>query len=98
MKEHSTHAGPIRRGYLTLPVNGLTRPIPVMEYNFAGRPSYKQYAKWTGLSNPECVKRLMELAVRCVGAGITMECVDCGNYKPDVCETIRTFDPGSVRP
>ena len=70
--------------------------FPIMEYNFAGRPSYGQYSKWTGLSRPECVKRLLELAVQCGGAGITMECVDCGNYKPDVCEVIRSFKPGTV--
>lgn len=72
--------------------------FPIMAYNFAGRPGYAEYAKWTGLSRPECVKRLLELAAQCGGAGITMECVDCGNYNPDVCKVIRDFKPTQAEP
>ena len=65
--------------------------FPIMSYNFANRPGYSEYAARTGVSNAQAVQRLLELARDAGGDGITMEVVDFGNYKPDVCKAIREF-------
>lgn len=66
--------------------------FPILQYHFRDkRPSYDRIAKWAGVTSPEAVRRLLEIAVRCEATGIVMECVDYGNYKSDVCEVIRNF-------
>lgn len=66
--------------------------FPVMAYNIGRtRPGFKQYAEWSGLSQPEAATRLMELAVQVGGAGVVLECVDISNYPDDVCRTIAAF-------
>ena len=67
--------------------------FPIMNYNFANRPGYGEYAKRTGLSNEQAVQRLLELARDAGGDGITMEVVDLNNYSPAVCKAIREFAP-----
>lgn len=62
----------------------------VCEYGFR-RGNYHDYAKALGVSESEAVRRLMQLAKDCGGAGIVMECVDYENYKA-VEKTIRDFD------
>ena len=54
----------------------------------------QEWPKLAKISNREAVERLLKLAKDCGGSGITMECVDYGNYSPDVCEAIRTFCAG----
>lgn len=61
----------------------------VCEYGFR-RGNYHSYAKVLGITEPEAVRRLMQLAKDCGGAGIVMECVDYENYK-NVEEAIRDF-------
>lgn len=65
--------------------------FPVMAYNFPGRPGFSEYAKWTGLSEAQTVRRLLELARDSGGAGITMEVVDYRNYSQAVCAEIARF-------
>ena len=66
--------------------------FPIRAYNFAkSQPSYGQLAKWAGVTPPEAIRRLLEIAARCGAAGIVMECVDPGNYPAADCEVIRNF-------
>ncbi len=69
--------------------------FPILAYNFAKRPSFGQIAKWTKTSDADCVRRLLEIAVRNGADGIVMECVDYGNYSSAVCEVIREFSGNS---
>ena len=63
--------------------------LPIMSYNFSGRPGYPEYAKRCKMTQAEVVTRLMKMS-RAVGAdGITMEVVDLSNYSPEVCAAIR---------
>ena len=57
------------------------------EYNWNGE-SYRIYAKVAKVSEPEAVRRLIEIA-KAVGArGVVLECVDYKNYSEDVCGAI----------
>lgn len=69
--------------------------FPVMQYSVSGNDhnGYPWYAKKSGMSEVEAVRRLLSLAAECGGSGIFMECVDYGNYKPEVREAIRGFIP-----
>ena len=61
--------------------------FPVASYNFE-KCGIGEYAKLTNLSEAEVARRLVRLA-RDVGArGVVLECVDYGNYKPDVCAAL----------
>ena len=81
-------------------VNGRCKVyFPIRAYNFSkNQPSYEQLAQWAGVSSPEAIRRLMDIAVRCGAAGIVMECVDPGNYPAADCEVIRNFTGSSGRP
>lgn len=70
-------------------------PVSVYNYSGTGMPAYAQK---TGLPLAEVARRLMRLAANCGGDGISMECVDYGNYSPDVCAAIRDFSPDSGEP
>ena len=64
--------------------------FPLAAYDFAyGIPSY---VRATGLPRIDCVKRLLELARDCGGAGVTLECVDFDNYRDDERKLIREFN------
>ena len=67
--------------------------FPVMQYSPSEHNGYPWYAKKSGISEVEAVKRLLSLAAECGGNGVFMECVDYGNYKPEVCNAIRAFAP-----
>ena len=66
-----------------------------MQYSVSGNDhnGYPWYAKKSGISEVEAVKRLLALAAECGGSGVFMECVDYDNYKPEVCNVIRAFAP-----
>lgn len=76
--------------------------FPILAYNFPKRPSFGQVAKWTKMSDVDCVRRLLAIAARNGADGIVMECVDHGNYSENVCKAIREFSVSeplySVRP
>ena len=68
--------------------------FPIRAYNFSkAAPSYGQLAKWAGVTSPEAIRRLLDIAARCGAAGIVMECVDPGNYPLADCKVIRDFKP-----
>ena len=48
-------------------------------------------AKAAGISQAEAARKLLEVARACGAKGVLMECVDPGNYPPDVMEAIRSF-------
>ncbi|MCR5750676.1 MAG: hypothetical protein K6G91_01815 [Kiritimatiellae bacterium] len=61
--------------------------FPLAAYNFE-KCSYHEYAKLAGVSKAEAAKRLVKMA-RDVGArGVVLECVDYGNYSPEICAAI----------
>ena len=64
--------------------------FPVGAYNYSG-VGIPGYAQKTGLARVDVAKRLLGLASTCGGDGIVMECVDYGNYPPDVRKAIREF-------
>ena len=65
--------------------------FPVAEYGWnSGIP---QYCKATGLSKAQVAGRLMALAAEAGADGVTLECVDYGNYTPEMCAAIRDFKP-----
>ncbi len=74
-------------------VNGRCKVyFPIRAYNFSkSQPSYGQLAKWAGVTPPEAIRRLLDIAARCGAAGIVMECVDPGNYPLADCDVIRSF-------
>ena len=61
--------------------------FPMASYNFE-KCSYREYAKLAKISEPEAVKRLMRMARDAGARGVVLECVDYGNYRPDVCAAI----------
>ena len=64
--------------------------FPVSQYNYTyGIPSY---CKATGLPGEQVAAKLLELAVKCGGAGVTFECVDFGNYPKETQDVIRRFN------
>lgn len=64
-------------------------PVAAYGWNF-GIP---QYCSATGLSREQVTQRLLELADEAGGDGVTLECVDFGNYSKGMCEVIRNFKP-----
>lgn len=66
--------------------------FPVSAYSHPTRPGISEYQRMSQLTKTETVRRLLDLAAEAGGAGIVMECVDHGNYPPEVCETIRRFE------
>lgn len=65
-------------------------PVSMYDYAKTGIPSYRRR---TGLSSAAAAQRLLELAARCGGDGISMECVDYDNYDAVTRAVIRAFRP-----
>ena len=61
--------------------------FPLASYNFE-KCGIKEYAKLTKLSDGEVTKRLVKMARDVGGCGVVLECVDYGNYSPEVCAAI----------
>ena len=61
--------------------------FPLASYNFE-KCGIGEYAKLTKLSEAEVTKRLIGMARRAGACGVVLECVDYGNYRPDVCAAI----------
>ena len=61
--------------------------FPLASYNFE-KCGIGEYAKLTKLSEAEVTKRLIGMARRVGARGVVLECVDYGNYRPDVCAAI----------
>ena len=61
--------------------------FPLASYNFE-KCGIREYAKLTKLSDSEVTKRLMRMARDAGARGVVLECVDYGNYRPDVCAAI----------
>ena len=61
--------------------------FPVAAYNME-KCGIGEYARLAGVSEAEAAKRLVALARDCGGRGVVLECVDFGNYKPEVRDAI----------
>ena len=61
--------------------------FPVASYNFE-KCGISEYAKRTKVPEAEVARRLVRMARDAGACGIVLECVDYGNYKPDVCAAI----------
>lgn len=68
-------------------------PLAVYDYH-GGIPSIAKTAK---LSMFQTAEKLLATAQRVGGRGVVMECVDYGNYDPDVCEAIGRAVAGYMR-
>ena len=65
--------------------------FPALNYNFAQRFAYIEYAKRLDIPRTAALKRLLEIARDAGGAGVAMEVVDYGNYRQDECRAISVF-------
>lgn len=63
--------------------------FPVAEYGW--NHGIPQYCNATGLSKAQVAEKLMALVAEAGADGITLECVDYGNYTKEMCEVIRNF-------
>ncbi len=63
--------------------------FPLAAYNME-KCGIGEYARLAGISEGEAAKRLIDLARRCGGRGVVLECVDYDNYKPEVCDELQT--------
>lgn len=61
-------------------------PVSIYRFHGAGIPTY---AKEMGISNAEAGRHLMRLAKEVGAKGVLLECVDYGNYSPDLMQVIR---------
>ncbi len=78
-------------------VHGRCRVLwPVRQYDFSGFgiPSYR---KATKLPDEEIARRLVEMAWEEGADGISLECVDYGNYREKTREVIRTLTTGKCK-
>jgi hypothetical protein len=66
--------------------------FPALNYNFAQRFAYIEYAKRLGVSRVSALQRLLEIARAANGAGVAMEVVDYGNYRKDEGKAIFDFN------
>ncbi len=64
--------------------------FPLASYNFE-KCSIGEYAKLAKISEAEAATRLLRLAKSVGARGVVLECVDYGNYRPDVCAAIKSF-------
>ena len=69
--------------------------FPVAEYGW--NHGIPQYCQATGLSKAQVAERLMTLAAEAGADGVTLECVDYGNYTKEMCEAIKNFKTGETR-
>ena len=77
--------------------NGRCRVLwPVRAYDFSkyGMPSYQ---KATGLSQAEVASRLTQMAWEEGADGISLECVDYNNYRPETREALRKLAEGRCK-
>lgn len=61
--------------------------FPLASYNME-KCGIGEYARRAGISEADAARRLIDLARNCGARGIVLECVDYGNYKPEVCAAI----------
>ena len=61
--------------------------FPLAAYNME-KCGIGEYARRAKIPEAEAAARLLALARDCGGRGVVLECVDYGNYKPEVCATI----------
>lgn len=64
--------------------------FPLAAYNME-KCGIGEYARLAGIPEAEAARRLLDLAKRCGARGVVLECVDYGNYKPEVREVIGSF-------
>lgn len=69
-------------------------PVRAYDYGGFGMPSYE---KATGLSQAEIAGRLMRMAWEEGAAGVSLECVDYNNYRPDTRRVMRELAEGECR-
>lgn len=69
-------------------------PVRAYDYDGGGMPSY---AKATGLKQDEIAVRLTKLAWECGADGISLECVDHDNYRPDTRRAMAELVNGPCR-
>ena len=69
---------------------------PVQQYNFTklGLPAYEEAM---GKNNEEVVESLTRLAHQQGAAGVSLECVDFNNYKPEARKTLRRLTTSECR-
>jgi hypothetical protein len=73
---------------------GVFFPVRAYNYGGCGMPAYMEA---TGLSQAEVAAKLIRIAWECGGAGISLECVDHDNYKPETRKAMRTLLRGPYR-
>jgi hypothetical protein len=61
--------------------------FPLAAYNME-KCGIGEFARRARISEAEAARRLIGLARECGARGIVLECVDYGNYKPEVCAAI----------
>ena len=64
--------------------------FPLAAYNME-KCGIGEYVRLAGIPEAEAARRLLDLAKRCGARGVVLECVDYGNYKPEVREVIGSF-------
>ena len=64
--------------------------FPLAAYNME-KCGIGEYARRAGVTEAEAASRLMALARNCGGRGVVLECVDFGNYRPEVRDAIAAF-------
>lgn len=62
--------------------------FPVSAYNMQ-KCGFGEYAKLTGTTPAKAAGRLLRLAREVGARGVVLECVDYGNYSPEVCAAIK---------
>ncbi len=69
--------------------------FPVASYNFE-KCGLSEYASLAKVSRAEAARRLLRLASKVGARGVVLECVDYGNYSPEVCKAIGEFLRGAA--
>ncbi|MBP5544174.1 MAG: hypothetical protein ILM98_08870 [Kiritimatiellae bacterium] len=64
--------------------------FPLAAYNME-KCGIGEYARRAGVTEAEAASHLMALARDCGGRGVVLECVDFGNYRPEVRDAIAAF-------
>jgi hypothetical protein len=78
-------------------VNGRCRvlwPVRAYDYSGYGMPSYQ---KATGLSQDGVAAQLMEMAWEEGASGVSLECVDYNNYRPETRQRMRELAEGKCK-
>ena len=69
---------------------------PIQQYNYS-RHGLPAYEKATGKPNHELAATLMQIAYESGAAGVSLECVDYNNYRPETRKALRTLGAGPCR-